>query len=207
MIEIPVFGKTGQQTSSIQVDEEKLGGKVHMKLLKQSVMMYQANLRQGTASSKSRSEVAGSNRKLFAQKHTGNARMGMNRTPSRRGGGKAFGPKPRDFGWQMPKKALRLATRSALLAKFKDGEIKVVESLAADEIKTKRTVELLHTLKLDGSCLLVTAAYNRNLLLSTRNIPGAGVAVAADLNAYEILKHRWLVIEKEALVRLAGATS
>jgi large subunit ribosomal protein L4 len=207
MIEIPVLNRTGEETSSIQVDEQKLGGKVHMKLLKQSVMMYQANLRQGTASSKSRSEVAGSNRKLYPQKHTGNARMGMNRTPSRRGGGKAFGPKPRDFGWQMPRKARRLATRSALLAKFKDGEVKVLETLAFDEIKTKRTVELLKTLKLEGSCLLVTAGYNRNLLLSARNVPGTSVAVASDLNAYEILKHRWLVIEKEALERLAGAAS
>jgi large subunit ribosomal protein L4 len=207
MIEIPVFDKTGEEKSSMQLDEQKLGGKVHMKLLKQAVMMYRANLRQGTVKTKSRNEVAGSTRKLYAQKHTGNARMGMNRTPARRGGGRAFGPKPRDFGWQMPKKARRLATRSALLAKLGDGEVKVVESLALDQIKTKQVARLLQSLKTDGSCLMVTNEYNRNLLISARNVPRTSVASAGELNAYDILRHRWLVVERDALVQLAGVSS
>ncbi len=207
MIEIPVFDKAGEETSSMQVDEQKLGDKVHMKLLKQAVIMYRANRRQGTARTKSKHEVAGSTRKVYRQKGTGSARMGMNRSPVRRGGGVAFGPKPRDFGWQMPKKARRLATRSALLAKLRDGEVKAVDTLALDEIKTRQVVSLLQSLKVDGSCLLVTAEYNRNLLLSARNVPKVSVADVSSLNAYDILKHKWVLAEKQALQQLAGATS
>jgi large subunit ribosomal protein L4 len=207
MIEIPVFSNSGEEKGSVQVDPEKLGGKVHMKLLKEAIVMYQANRRQGTADTKQRSDVAGSTRKLYRQKGTGRARAGMIRTPSRRGGGRAFGPHPRDFGFHMPKKARRLATHSALLAKLKDGEVKAVESLALDAIRTKSVVAILKSLKIEGSCLLVTAAYNRTLLLSARNIPGVSVAVVSDLNAYDVLKHRWLVVETAAVEKLTGAAS
>ena len=207
MIEIPVFDSTGEETSSMKVDEQKLGGKVHMKLLKQAVMMYEANRRQGTVKTKSRNEVAGSTAKLYRQKGTGHARMGSNRSPVRRGGGVAFGPKPRNFGWQMPRKARQLATRSALLAKLGDGEVKVVDSLALDGIKTKQVLALLGSLKLTGSCLLVPAQYNRELMLSARNLPKVGVSDAAGMNAHEILKHQWLVMERQALEQLAGAGS
>ncbi len=207
MIELPVYTPSGQETSTVQVDPEKLGGKVHLKLLKEAVNMYLANLRQGTVFTKQRSDVVGSTRKLYPQKHTGNARMGMIRTPSRRGGGRAFGPKPRDFGWHMPKKARKLATRSALLAKLNDGEVKVVDTLAFEAVKTKQVAALLKALKLEGSCLLVSEAYNKNLVLSTRNLAGADSSNAADLNALEMLNHRWIVIEKGAVERLMGAAS
>lgn len=207
MIELPVFDKTGEETSSVRVDEQKLGGKVRRKLLKQAVMMYEANRRQGTAKTKAKNEVVGSTRKLYRQKGTGHARMGRSRSPVRRGGGVVFGPAPRDFGWKMPRKARQLATRSALLAKLGDGEVKAVETLALEEVKTKRVVELLKSLKVDGSCLLVTAEYNRELLLSARNLPKVGVAVAGELNAYEIVRHRWVIIERQALDQLAGAAS
>jgi large subunit ribosomal protein L4 len=207
MIELPVYAQSGQEASTVQVDPASLGGRVHRKLLKEAVNMYLANLRQGTVRTKQRSEVAGSTRKLYPQKHTGNARMGMIRTPSRRGGGRAFGPKPRDFGWQMPKKARKLATRSALLAKFTDGEVKVVESLAFESVKTKQVAALLKALKIEGSCLLVSADYNKKLVLSTRNLADAASSNAADLNALDLLRHRWLVIEKGAVERLTGAAS
>ncbi len=205
MIELPVFTQSGQEAAAVQVDPESLGGKVHKKLLKQAVDMYLANARQGTVKTKQRSEVAGSTRKLYPQKHTGNARMGMIRTPSRRGGGRAFGPRPRDFGWQMPKKARKLATRSALLSKFNDGEVKVVDSLAFEGVKTKHVTGLLKALQVKGSCLLVSADYNRNLMLSARNLPHTGVSYAAELNALDLLRHRWLVLEKDAVGRLTGA--
>lgn len=205
MIELPVFKQSGEEAATVQVDPATLGGRVHRKLLKQAVNMYLANARQGTAKTKQRHEVAGSTRKLYAQKHTGNARAGMIRTPSRRGGGRAFGPHPRDFGWQMPKKARKLATRSALLAKFLDGEVKVVESLVFDAVKTKQVTSLLRALKVEGSCLLVSADYNKNLVLSTRNIADTTVTHASELNALDILRHRWLVVEKDAVGRLTGA--
>jgi large subunit ribosomal protein L4 len=207
MIEIQVLDKSGEASSSVQVDEQKLGGTVRRKLLKQAVIMYEANRRQGTASSKTRSEVSGSTRKLYRQKGTGHARMGSNRSPVRRGGGAAFGPKPRDFGWQMPRKARRVATRSALLAKLRDNQVMAVETLAMEEIRTKQVVDLLRSLKVDESCLFVTAKYNKELLLSARNLPKVGVAVAGDLNAFEILRHNLLIVEKEALEQLAGAAS
>jgi len=207
MIEIPVLNASGEEQSKLQVDPEKLGGKVHMKLLKEAIVMYQANKRQGTVDTKQRSDVAGSTRKLYRQKGTGRARAGMIRTPSRRGGGRAFGPHPRDFGFRMPKKARRLATQSALLAKMQSGEVKAVESLAVDAIRTKTVVAMLKSFRIEGSCLLVTAAYNRNLLLSARNIPGVSVTVVSDLNAYDVLKHRWLVMEASAVGKLAGAAS
>lgn len=207
MIELPVYTTAGQEASTVQVDPETLGGRVHKKLLKQAVDMYLANARQGTVQTKQRSDVAGSTRKLFAQKHTGNARQGMIRTPTRRGGGRAFGPKPRDFGWQMPKKARKLATRSALLSKLLDGEVKVVESLALETVKTKQVVALIGALKLKGSYLIVSADYNKNLVLSTRNVPKAAVSFAAELNALDVLRYKWLVIEKAAVERLTGAAS
>jgi len=205
MIEVPLLDNNGDETATVMVDEQRLGGTVRRKLLKEAVMMYEANRRQGTAKTRTRSEVQGSTRKLYRQKGTGNARMGSNRSPVRRGGGVAFGPRPRDYGWKMPKKQRQLATRSALLAKIRDGEVKAVDAFVVDEIKTKHVAEFLASLKLDGSCLLVSAEYNRKLLLSARNLPKVGVAVADGLNAYEILKHQWVVIEKQALEQLAAA--
>lgn len=207
MIELPVYTQSGQEASTVQVDPEKFGGKVHKKLLKQAVDMYLANARQGTVKTKQRHEVAGSTRKLFPQKHTGNARMGMIRTPSRRGGGRAFGPHPRDFGWQMPKKARKLATRSAVLSKFLDGEVKVVDSLALDHVKTKQVTALLKALGITGPCLIVSAEYSKNLVLSARNVPRVTVSHAVELNALELLRHKWLVIEKDAVARLTGDAS
>ena len=206
MIEVPVLDQNGEETATVKVDEQKLGGKVRMKLLKEAVMMYEANRRQGTAKTRNRSEVQGSTRKIYRQKGTGHARMGSNRSPVRRGGGRAFGPRPRNYGWKMPRKQRQLATRSALLAKVKDGEVRAVEALQCDEIKTRHVAELVESIGLEGSCLLVTTDYNRNLVLSARNLPKVGVSVAIDLNAYDLLSHKWVVIEKKALEALAGST-
>jgi large subunit ribosomal protein L4 len=208
MIELQVYTQSGQEAGTVQLNPESLGGRVHKKLLKQAADMYMANLRQGTVCTKQRSDVAGSTRKLYPQKHTGNARAGMIRTPSRRGGGRAFGPKPRDFGWQMPKKARQLATRSAILSKFQDRQVKVVDSFAFEAVKTKQVAALLAALKLKGTCLFVSADYNKNLVLSARNLPNATVSVAAELNALDVLRCRWLVVEKAAVERMStGAAS
>jgi large subunit ribosomal protein L4 len=207
MIEVPVLDNSGEQTASVHIDEAKLGGKVRLKLLKQAVLMYEANRRQGTASTKSRGEVRGSTRKLYRQKGTGHARMGSNRSPVRVGGGVAFGPKPRDYTWQMPRKQRQLATRSALLAKVRDGEVRAVESIPADEIKTKPLAAFVRSLGLEGSVLLVSAEYNRNLVLSGKNLPDVGVSNAHDLNAWELLRYKWIVMETQALRTLAGAES
>src|SRR4051812_27375584 len=134
--------------------------------------MYLANQRAGTHCTLRRGEVAGSTKKLFRQKGTGNARVGTRRTNKRRGGGTAKGPKPRDYEYHMPRKAVRAATRMAILSKFLDQEALVLDELSVGEVKTKQVATLLKALKLqDTTCLLGIAGYDKNLYLSSRNIP------------------------------------
>jgi len=165
--------------------------------------MYLANQRAGTHSTLRRGEVAGSTKKLFRQKGTGNARVGTRRTNKRRGGGTAKGPKPRDYEYHLPKKAVRAATRMAILSKFVDNEAIVVEDLAVTEIKTKVVVGVLGKLKLKGTTLLVgTAGYDKNLYLSTRNLPDVKVLPAREFNAYTVLRQKRLVLTRSALEEL-----
>src|SRR5438046_8472775 len=126
MIEVPVFNQTGQKIETLQVDEAKLGGEVRKNLLKQALVMYHANQRQGTVRTLARGEVEGSTRKIYRQKGTGNARMGSIRQPVRVGGGHAKQKRPKDWRQALPKKARQLATRSAILSKIQDKEIRVV---------------------------------------------------------------------------------
>src|SRR5882724_12857996 len=132
MIEVPVYNQSGQEIEKIQVDEAKLGGEVRINLLKQALVMYHANKRQGTVRTKARGEVAGSTRKIFRQKGTGNARMGTIRQPVRRGGGHAKQKRPKDWRQDLPKKARRLATISALLSKFQSGDVRIVNEIKLD---------------------------------------------------------------------------
>jgi large subunit ribosomal protein L4 len=147
-IEVPVFNQQGQQTGSVKVDPADFGGKINKQLLHEVVLMHLANQRAGTASTLRRGEVAGSTKKLFRQKGTGNARVGTRRTNKRRGGGTAKGPKPRDYEYHLPKKAVRTATRMAILSKFRDNQAIILEELAvpADKPKTKDMALTLKTL-------------------------------------------------------------
>src|SRR6185312_17378996 len=154
-------------------------------------LMYEANQRAGTHSTLRRGEVAGSTKKLFRQKGTGNARVGTRRTNKRRGGGTAKGPKPRDYEYHLPKKAVRAATRMALLSKFLDGEALIVRELTFPEIRTKLMARVLQALNLDGTTCLVGIAASevdedRTVYLSARNIPGVAVSPVAQFNAYEV---------------------
>src|SRR3954471_20367682 len=135
MIEVTVFNQAGDKVDTMQVDEAKLGGEVNNALLKQAVVMYHANQRQGTVRTKARGEVAGSTRKMFRQKGTGNARTGGIRNPIKVGGGHAKQKRPKDWRQDMPKKARRLARNSALLAKFQSGSVLVIDNIALDSIK------------------------------------------------------------------------
>src|SRR4051795_4419543 len=137
MIEVPIFNQTGQKVSTIQVDEAKLGGEVNKDLLKQALTMYHANQRQGTAQTQARGEVAGSTRKMFRQKGTGNARTGGIRNPIKKGGGHAKQKRPKDWRQALPKKARQLATKSAILAKIQSNDIKVVTEIKLEQPKTK----------------------------------------------------------------------
>src|SRR6516165_7959774 len=154
-IEVPVFNQQGQPAGSVHVNPAEFGGKINKQLLHEVVLMYLANQRAGTHSTLRRGEVAGSTKKLFRQKGTGNARVGTRRTNKRRGGGTAKGPKPRDYEYHLPKRAVRAATRMAILSKLQDHETVVVDELKFPEIKTRQMVEVLRTLELDGLTCLV----------------------------------------------------
>src|SRR6266849_2305598 len=158
MLSLSVVNRQGESVGTVEVDPAEFGGRVNKQLLHEVVLMYLANQRAGTHSTLRRGEVAGSTKKLFRQKGTGNARVGTRRTNKRRGGGTAKGPKPRDYEYHLPKKAVRAATRMAILSKFQDEEAIVVDDLTLPEAKTKQMAGLLNALKLRGtSCLLGTA--------------------------------------------------
>src|SRR5262245_28179349 len=151
MLTLNVYNRQGESVGTVEVDPAEFGGKINKQLLHDVVVMYLANRRAGTHSTLRRGEVAGSTKKLFRQKGTGNARVGTRRTNKRKGGGTAKGPKPRDYEYHLPKKAVRAATRMAILSKFQDHETVVLDELTAPEIKTKQVVSVLKALKLQGT--------------------------------------------------------
>src|SRR5438445_957444 len=145
----------GQSVGTVEIDPADFGGKINKQLLHEVVLMYLANRRAGTHSTLRRGEVAGSTKKLFRQKGTGNARVGTKRTNKRRGGGTAKGPKPRDYEYHLPKKAVRAATRMAILSRLQDQEAVIIDGLPFSEIKTRQMAEVLKNLMLDKTTCLV----------------------------------------------------
>ena len=165
-----------------------------------AVRQYLADQRQGTHKSKERSEIAGSTRKLFRQKGTGGARRGDIKSPLLRGGGRVFGPKPRDYSFKLNKKVKVLARKSALSSKVTDGAIKVVEDFNFEAIKTKQMINVLDNFKVNGNRnLFVFAEPNKNVILSSRNIQRTEVALARNLNTYDILKAKNIFLTESAL--------
>lgn len=202
MIYLAVHNKDGQEVESLKVDESAFGGRVRYQLLKQAMVMYHANKRVGTAATKSRGMVAGSTRKLFRQKGTGNARVGNIRTGKRVGGGVTFAKIPRDFGQRMPKKQRRLARDSAVLAKLLSNDVMVVDELKFGSPRTKDFSSVLGNLKIDRSCLITIGEYDGNLYKSARNIPKITIMPVAELNAGAICNHRKILFTKEAFLSL-----
>src|SRR5438105_285628 len=203
MLTLNVVNHEGANVGTVEVDPEEFGGTVNRQLLHEAVVMYLANQRAGTHSTLRRGEVAGSTKKLFRQKGTGNARVGTRRTNKRRGGGTTKGPKPRDYEYHLPKKAVRIATRMALLSKFQDQETVVIDDLTLPEIKTKEVAGILKALKLDGtSCLISMAGGDDVLYKSARNIRGVEVLPASQLNAYMVLRQKRLLLTRPALEEL-----
>lgn len=198
MLEVPVYNESGQQVGTEQIDEALLGATVRLPLLKQAIVRYHANLRQGTVAQKTRGEVAGSTRKLYRQKGTGRARMGNLRTPVRRGGGNAFPRKPRDFSQDMPRKMRRLARFNAVLAKISSNDALIVDGLSFSEPKTKRLASLLKAVGADRGCVLATNGTDTLVYKSGRNIPRTEIMNVADLNAGVILTRRKLIFTREA---------
>ena len=197
---LPVYDIQGNKVGSYDIDPAELSAGVNKQLLHDAVVMYQANQRQGTMRTKTRGEVAGSTKKLYRQKGTGNARAGGRRSGTRRGGGHIFAKRPRDFGWRMPRKALQAATRMALASRLADDEVLLVDSLAVAAPKTSVVAGLLGKLGVADVTVLVSPEKpDGNLWKSARNIAGVSVAPVSDLNALAILQPRRIVMSKAAL--------
>ena len=202
MIEVTIFNQAGVKVDTIQVDEAKLGGEVRKQLLKQALVMYHANQRQGTVQTKARGEVAGSTRKMFRQKGTGNARTGGIRNPIKKGGGHAKQKRPKDWRLAMPKKARRLATRHAILSKIQTNDIRVLDGIKLDQPKTKFVVQMYKALGIDRSCLFALSDRNESVERSARNIDRTTLTTVKQLNVWDILRNRTLLMTKDGLEQL-----
>ncbi|HOX07694.1 MAG TPA: 50S ribosomal protein L4 [Planctomycetota bacterium] len=204
-MELPVYNEAGEVTGKVEFDPAVLGDKVKRRLLHQAVVMFEARQRAGTVKTKTRAERAGSGKKPWRQKGTGRARAGAKRSPLWRKGGIIWGPKPRDFSYSMPVKARREALRSALLAKFLDKEVKVIDKLDFDAPKTKRIAAMLEKLGVNSKCLVAVKNHNANVWKSIRNIERASLSPVSDLNAYEVLRSGQLIFTRDALQSLPEA--
>ena len=202
MIEIPIYNQAGQEVEKFQIDEAKLGGEVKTSLLKQALVMYHANQRQGTVRTLARGEVAGSTRKMFRQKGTGNARTGGIRNPIKVGGGHAKQKRPKDWRLDMPKKARRAARNSAILAKLQSNEVRVVDAISLPDPKTKHVAGMFKALGIDRSCLLALTGNDQIVERCARNIDRTTLTTVAQLNAWDILRNRTLLLTKEGLQQL-----
>ncbi len=193
-------GNVGQ----VEFDEKPFGGKVLYRTLKDAVVMYQANQRQGNASTRGRSQVSGSNKKPWRQKHTGRARAGDRKSPIWRGGGTVFGPKPRDYSYHMPVKARRVALRSALAGKLADDELVIADLGGFPNPSSKAARKVLADLGTPKRALIVLADRNPNVWKSFRNFRGVAVRTAAELCAFDVVSGGLVVAESGAMDALVG---
>lgn len=202
-MKVPVYSMAGEVVRHIAISDDVFAVPFNQAVVHQAMVRQLANARQGTANTKTRSEVSGSHQKLFRQKHTGLARAGSGRSPLRRGGGVAFGPKPRSYRQEMPKKMRRLALRSILSAKARDKELIVLESLELDEAKTKEMVKILAALGIGSSSALITTSQpEEKVVKSARNLVGVKAIPVRLLNVVDLLSHKMLLMT-EATVRQA----
>lgn len=206
MASLSVYDRTGNEVGKYDIDPALFAVNINRQLLHDAVVMYQSNLRQGTAATKSRGMVAGSTKKMYRQKGTGNARAGSRRSGIRRGGGHIFRKDPRDWSYRLPRKALQLATRMAIAAKIQDQQVTVIDDLRFDAPKTKEMAAVLQALGLAGKSLLVaTAGAEPNVYLSGRNIDRVSISPIHELNAYKVLLPKRLLITKAGLDALKSA--
>ena len=205
MAEIPLYSKDGKSAGTLSVDEKLFGDKVKKKLLHQVVVIHEANQREGNAHTKTRGEVEGSTKKPWPQKHTGMARSGTKRSPIWRHGGIVFGPRTREYRLTITDSMRRAALDSALLGKIKDKEVSVIESVDFPKPKTKEMAKLMKSIGFKRTILLATPKYNQNVWLASRNLQDLSVRPVAELNAYDVLKHKDLLLTKEALEALVAS--
>ncbi len=200
MANLVIYDRTGKEVGTYEIDSTDLAPRINKQLLHDAVVMYQANRRQGTHRTKSRSEVAGSTHKMYRQKGTGNARAGSRRSGIRRGGGQIHARRPRDYSYHMPRKAAQLATRMAIASKIRDEEIVVVDELQFDAPTTKEMARVLQALGLgQTSTLIATAEHDVNVYKSARNISRVTISPVSDLNALSVLAPQRMLVTRQAL--------
>jgi large subunit ribosomal protein L4 len=202
MLAIDVVDIHKQKVRSIELDASVFGADPNEALVHSAVVMQQACMRQGTASTLTRGEVSGSGKKPWKQKHTGRARAGSIRSPVWRHGGTVFGPRPRSYSLAMPKKQYRAALRSALSSKFREGAILVVSGFSVQEPKTRMLAKMLAQLGLSKKTLIVTGAEGADLDRAVRNLAGVMIVRAGDLNVYDVLRHDSILIFERELPRI-----
>lgn len=203
MPKVAVYNIAGQQTGEIELNDTVFGVEVNETVVHQALVMQLASQRQGNAATKTRSMVRGGGRKPWKQKGTGRARAGSIRSPLWVGGGTAFGPQPRSYSFKMPRKARRLAIKSALTAKLQSGELLVLDTIQFEQPKTKQVVELLKNFGLqERKALLITREDDENVDKSSRNIPGVKALTANGLNVFDLLHHDKLLITRDAVARI-----
>ncbi len=199
---VSIYDMTGKQTGSMELSDAIFGIEPNTAVMHSAVINFLANQRQGTQSTKTRSEVSGGGKKPWRQKGTGHARQGSTRSPQWTHGGIALGPKPRSYRFALPKKVRRLAIKSAFSSKVAAGEMLVLDSLSLDEIKTKTIATMLNALGADRKVLLVLPEKDDKVVLSARNIPGVKTALVNTLNVYDILNCDKFIVVKDAVAQI-----
>ena len=202
MPKVTVFDMAGKNVGEIELSDAIFGITPNTSVMHDAVVNYLANQRQGTQSTKTRTEVAGGGRKPWRQKGTGHARQGSIRAPQWRHGGIALGPKPRDYSYSLNKKVKRLAMNSAFSSQAQAGENIVLDALKLDQIKTKSIVEMLKALGADRKALIVMPEVDNTVVMSARNIPGVKTALVNTLNVYDILNYDKFIVVKDAVAKI-----
>jgi large subunit ribosomal protein L4 len=202
---VDVFDLNNQKVGQLDLADEVFGAEVNEALLYEAVKQYQAGLRAGTHKTKVRSEVAGSGKKLWKQKGTGRARIGSIRSPLWRHGGIVHGPQPRDYSYKLPRKMVLGALRSALSAKVRDGELKVIQAFNFADHKTRNAVGALAKLETGRTVLVVDNGENRSLSLGIRNIKGVTLIPTREVNAFHLLGHQSVLLSEAAALKFSEA--
>jgi large subunit ribosomal protein L4 len=207
MPELEIKDKTNKAVGKIALPDDVFGVIAKQGVVHGAVINFLANQRQGTHATKTKGLVSGGGKKPWKQKSTGRARSGSSRSPLWRGGGIIFGPQPRDYSYDLPKKAKKLALKAVLSGKLADGEVSVIDNLVFEKPRTKDMVSLLQKLEFGGkSVLVIVPEYNKAVMLSARNIPGVTVRRVTDLNSYDVAVHNRLLMTKQAAEMLSEAS-
>jgi large subunit ribosomal protein L4 len=202
---VDVVNLSNQKVGEVELAEPVFGAKVNEALLYEAVRHEQASRRSGSAKTKTRHEVAGSGKKLWRQKGTGRARVGSVRSPIWRHGGTVHGPVPRDYSYRLNRKMMLGALRSALSAKLRDGELRVVDQFAFNDPKAKQVRQALNVLEAKATVLLIDNSDSRNLTLGSRNLDGVTLVPSREVTVYQLLRHQVVLVSKDAALKLSEA--